>query len=144
MLKDAYSIDEVARMTGLTTRTIRNYLNEGQISGKKVDGKWVFTVDNFAAMLKNPYVASAIRAKNNAPVFDFIKAEKKTCNSVCLIIDRCISGDEALRLADNICKMLEEYNGVDFRFEKKNDNVRIILTGVEEQVKRIYFEIDND
>lgn len=144
MLKDIYSIDEVAVMTGLTTRTIRNYLNKGIISGEKVDGKWVFTIDNFVEMLENPYVAPAIRAKNNAPVFDFIKSDKKPCNSMCMIIDRCASNDEALSLTDNICRMLEEYNGVDFRFEKRNDNVRIILTGEEEQVKRIYSEISNE
>ena len=143
MFKDKYSINEVAMMTGLTTRTIRNYLNEGHILGEKIDGKWFFTIENFVKMLENSYVASAIRAKNNAPVFDFIKADKKTCNSVCLIIDRCVSGDEALRLMDNVCRMIEEYDAVVFRFEKKNDNVRIILTGTEEQVKRIYFEIDN-
>ena len=143
MLQDKYSIDEVARMTGLTTRTIRNYLNQGHILGEKIDGKWVFTIDNFVGMLENSYVASAIRAKNNAPVFDFIKADKKPCNSVCLIIDRCVSGDEALRLTDNVCRIIKEYDAVIFRFEKKNDNVRIILTGIEEQVKKIYFEIDN-
>lgn len=143
MLKDKYSIDEVAMMTGLTTRTIRNYLNEGHILGEKIDGKWVFTIDNFVRMLENSYVASAVRAKNNAPVFDFIKADKKNCNSVCLIIDRYVPGDEALRLMDKVCRIIEEYDAVVFRFEKKNDNVRIILTGTEEQVKKIYFEIDN-
>lgn len=143
MLKEKYSIDEVAMMTGLTTRTIRNYLNEGHILGEKVDGKWVFTIENFVRMLENPYVASAIKTKNNAPVFDFMKADKKPCNSVCFIIDRCVSEDEALRLMDNVCRIIKGYDSVVFRFEKKNDNVRIILTGAEEQVKRIYFEIDN-
>lgn len=31
MLKDKYSIDEVSMMSGLTTRTIRNYLKDAHV-----------------------------------------------------------------------------------------------------------------
>lgn len=141
-LKDTYTINEVAEMTGLTTRTIRNYLNDGHVSGKKVDGKWLFTVEDFAAMLANPYVEQAIKAKKNAPVLDFLSIDKKNRNAMCLIVDRCVSNEEAMCLSEKLCRLLEECSGVDFKLEKKEKNLRIILTGQEEQVKRIYLEMD--
>lgn len=52
MIKDNYSIEEVSMMSGLTTRTIRNYLKEGLVQAAKEDGKWVFTVDEFTDIPK--------------------------------------------------------------------------------------------
>lgn len=43
MKKDRYTISEIAKMSGLTTRTIRNYLADGQVHGEKRDGKWEFS-----------------------------------------------------------------------------------------------------
>lgn len=142
MRKEIYTIGEVAKMSGLTTRTIRNYLAEGQIHGEKKDGKWVFTDADFEDMLKNPYVESAIKAKNNAPLFDFIRDDEKTVNSVCIIIDRRVNGGEEQALVERICDLVNASQGVEFRYFKKNRNVRIILTGREEQVRSIYLALE--
>lgn len=144
MIKTTYSINEVSRMTGLTTRTIRNYLGDGTATASKVDGKWVFTQEDFIAMLTNPYIAPAIKAKNNAPVFDFLKADKKTDDEVCMIIDRCIDEDEFEPLICKVCDLIKDVNNVEFRFEKKGKNIRIILAGEEKQVRRIYGEMNTE
>lgn len=34
-MSDFYSINDLARMTGLTTRTLRNYINAGTLSGRE-------------------------------------------------------------------------------------------------------------
>lgn len=33
--KKLYTVEDVAKMTGLTTRTIRNYIKDGKLKGKK-------------------------------------------------------------------------------------------------------------
>ena len=141
MLKATYSINEVSKMTGLTTRTIRNYLSDGIATASKIDGKWVFSEDNFLAMLENPYIALAIKAKHYAPVFDFLKADKKPGNELCLVIDRCIAESDFEPLVSKVCDLMKDVENVEFRCEKKDTNIRFIFTGDEEQVKRIYLEI---
>ena len=42
-MKETYSINDVAMITGLSTRTIRNYISLGFLSGEKVNGAWSFT-----------------------------------------------------------------------------------------------------
>lgn len=45
-----YTISELVMMTGLTDRTIRNYIASGILQGDKTDGCWRFTgeqVDGF-------------------------------------------------------------------------------------------------
>ncbi len=38
-----YTVKEIAEFTGLTTRTIRNYIKTGKLSGKKIARQWRFT-----------------------------------------------------------------------------------------------------
>ena len=141
MLKATYSINEVSRMTGLTTRTIRNYLSDGIATASKIDGKWVFSQKEFIAMLDNPYIVPAIKAKNYAPVFDFLKEDKKSDSELCLVIDRCIGDSDFEPLISKICELMNDVKNVEFRFEKKGNNIRIIFAGDEEQVRKIYGEI---
>ena len=35
-----YTISDIAKLTRLTDRTIRNYLANGSLNGKKVGGQW--------------------------------------------------------------------------------------------------------
>lgn len=137
-MKDSYSITEIATMTGLTTRTLRNYLSDGQITAEKRDGKWIFSAEDFFRLLDSPYVAAAIRAKNNAPVLDFLKNDKKKADSVCMIIDRHVSAEEARELSEKICTELNEAPDVTFRMEMKEGRMRIILSGEAAPVDRIW------
>ena len=141
MIKDGYSIEEVSVMTGLTTRTIRNYLSDGQISAEKKDGKWFFKRSDFEKMIENPYVKAAIKAKNNAPVFDFLKDTKKKNDSVCIIVDRVVTGEGISDYIENLCNIVEVNKGAEFKLERTGDNLRIILSGPEEIVKKIYLAL---
>lgn len=42
-MKDYYSVQELAEQLNVTTRSIRNYLQEGKLHGTKAGGKWRFT-----------------------------------------------------------------------------------------------------
>lgn len=46
-----YTVEDVAKLTGLTTRTIRNYLKDGKLKGKKVGSKWRFSEANVSALI---------------------------------------------------------------------------------------------
>ena len=39
-MKELLTIEDLAKMTGLSERTIRNYLADGQLEGEKADGAW--------------------------------------------------------------------------------------------------------
>lgn len=46
-----YSVDDVARMTLLTTRTIRNYLRSGLLQGNKIGGQWRFSIEDINRLM---------------------------------------------------------------------------------------------
>lgn len=141
MIKDKYSIEEVSMMSGLTTRTIRNYLKEGLVQAAKEDGKWVFTVDDFTDMLSNSYVSAAVKAKNNAPVFDFLANERKKSDSVCMVIDRILGEEETVSFISKVCSLQSVAGNVEMRLEKKGGNIRVVLAGAESAVREMYLKL---
>jgi hypothetical protein len=46
-----YSINQLAMITGYTTRSLRSFIKDGSLNGEKVDGVWMFTED-----LRLPFV----------------------------------------------------------------------------------------
>ena len=52
MQEKYYVINELVMFTGLTDRTIRNYLSSGILQGEKVDGMWRFTSDQVEEFVK--------------------------------------------------------------------------------------------
>lgn len=136
-MKKYYTINEISIMTGLTTRTIRNYLKSGLINGEKINGIWMFSHVDFSDMLANPAIKPSIQAKNNAVVYDFLVDNKKKINKICTIIDLYIDDTESNETSEFFCNTinsLSETGELSFKFEKNGRNVRVILSGTEETV----------
>jgi excisionase family DNA binding protein len=47
-----YTLQEAARIFGVTERTMRNYLKDKRITGQKIGGIWYFTEENLQAFLR--------------------------------------------------------------------------------------------
>ncbi len=136
-MEQKYTVNQVAAMTGLSTRTIRNYLRSGLISGEKTDGVWLFSAEEFADMLSNPTIKPAVKAKSNAVIFDFIADDRKKNNKICTILDLYADENEAEAVSQFFCSAINnDYNTADltFKYEKNGKNIRVILSGVEDVV----------
>ncbi len=128
-----FSINDVSIMTGLTTRTLRNYLKNRVLKGIKVNGAWKFTEKDLSDFILNPSVKSSIKAKNNAIVYDFIIDEKKKTNQICSIIDLYEAECKPQEISQWLCKYINssKEGNIKFSFEKYGKNTRIILRGEE-------------
>ncbi len=139
-MKKSYTINEVATMTGLTTRTIRNYLKAGLINGEKTNGIWTFSSEDYYNLLNNPTIKPSIQAKNNAVIYDFLINDRKKTNNICSIIDLYVEEDEANEISQFFCNAINTINDtvdLNFKFEKHGKNVRIILSGADEIIVEI-------
>ena len=132
-----YNLNEIALMTGFSTRTLRNYLNQGLLKGEKVDGAWQFTAEEIDRFFAEPFVKEGLRIKRNAIVFDFLADRSKQAKSACVILDIPVSMKERKTLSDFFCKQMEAVSDAVFTFDWNDGNVRIILSGAEESVATI-------
>lgn len=136
-----YTLNELAMFSGLTTRTLRNYLKMNLLSGEKIDGVWKFTEEEVDAFLGDPAVKPSLQAKSNALVYDFLLDRKKRNNEICIVLDCCVGNDEAGEISEFFCGAVNGRGGeMQLSFEKTSENVRVILKGKEDTVMDILNE----
>ena len=139
MEKD-YTINEVAMMTGLTPRTLRNYIKANYLCGKKDDGIWRFSLKEVTDFVLNQNVRPSIQAKSKAIVYDFLIDSHKSQNEICTIINLYEPNGKTNEISEFFCKKInttQDSGELKFSFEKVGYNVRVILKGTEKQVINI-------
>lgn len=133
-----YSINDIAEMTGLTDRTLRNYLNAGFLQGEKIDGKWQFMPEQFTAFLRHEAVKPALEAKRNSAVFDFLADAKKPADAACVMLDW--AGADPGPLSDFFCEAVNAREGLQMSLYSLDGHTRVILTGPQAAVLEVMVE----
>lgn len=134
-----YTLNDIATMTGLTTRTLRNYLRQEILTGEKIDGVWRFSEEEFSAFLGHPAVKPGIRAKRNSIVNDFLLMDAKKENRICVILDFVAAQDETKQASQFFCDKIKGQGDetLQFGLEWHKKNMRVILSGSEGAVREI-------
>lgn len=141
-MRDSYTIEEVAVFTGLTDRTLRNYLREGRLTGTKEAGAWRFTPENLDRLFQDGGVRRAMEANRSAVIYDFLLGGRRE-DLCCVIRDIPAdeSGEEGLRAA-LVDRVNREEAQVRFSYSYGVDRrgqgtARVILTGPTAAVLKI-------
>ena len=130
-----YTINELAMITGLTTRTLRNYIKLDILKGEKVDGVWRFTPEEISAFVSHPTVKPSIQAKNKAIVLDFLANDSKKENEICTVLDMYVDEAEADEVSEFFCNQINHADGkIRFSYERHGKHTRVILSGYEDVV----------
>lgn len=129
-----YLISHLVLITGLTDRTIRNYIASGILQGEKINGLWHFTAEQVERFISHSAVRPSILAKNNALVYDFLLDNKKTAQEACIILD--LPGMDKKEVAEFFCYRISNggYSNIRFCFDGVEAVPRVILKGDTAQV----------
>jgi len=136
-MEEKYSLNDLALMTGFTTRTLRNYLNQGLLNGEKHNGMWRFTAAEIDRFLREPFVKEGLRIKHNSTIFDFVANRNKTQERSCVILDIPASVKKGEKISEFFCNKMEDVKDVIFRYDWNNGICRIILSGAAGPVAEI-------
>ncbi|MBQ9459539.1 MAG: helix-turn-helix domain-containing protein [Oscillospiraceae bacterium] len=131
-----YSLNDLAVMTGLTTRTLRNYIKRGILNGEKIGGDWRFSESEFEAFASNPYVRRSLRARRSGDVLDFLAGRTTRGGRACFILDSAVPDDAGAEIAAFFCDTVRG-DGVSFTYERSGGVSRVILLGEERRVAEI-------
>ena len=132
-----YSLNDLAEMTGFTTRTLRNYLNQGLLKGEKQNGVWQFTAEDIDRFFREPFVKEGLRIKRSSQVFDFMAERKRKDARTCVILDLPASLTKANAISAFFCEKVDEAEDARFTFDFAGGYCRVILTGAAEPVAEI-------
>ena len=136
-MEGTYTLNDLALMTGFTTRTLRSYLTQGLLKGEKANGVWRFTPDDLDRFFSEPFVKEGLRIKRSSVVFDFLADRSKKAARTCVILDLPQPGTEGRKVSDFFCRQMKDAKDVVFKFDWDNGHTRVILSGAAEQVARI-------
>lgn len=126
-----YTINDLAVITSLTTRTLRTYLKTGQLSGEKIDGVWQFDEEALDSFINNSSVRPSILAKHKAILFDFLNDTHKKTDAVCITFDLPGSAENAQEASRYFCEQVSKSDGgpLRFAFEETPTGGRGYLSG---------------
>ncbi|WP_426351060.1 helix-turn-helix domain-containing protein [Alloiococcus sp. CFN-8] len=134
-----YTVEDIANITGLTSRTIRNYLKNGSLEGKKIGGQWRFTMDNIEKLFNNKDVTKAIHDNKRQEILDFIdgvNTDIKGSIQICSIVDYyCDNKDAALDMSNKLVEVInntdlnDSYARYSYDYIEKEGKARFTLFG---------------
>lgn len=132
-----YLINHLVLFTGLTDRTIRNYLSSGILQGEKINGLWHFTPEQVECFISHPAVRPSILAKQHSAVYDFLLENKKDNCAACMILD--FPGTNKKEIAEYFCYRIsnEDFQQIHFSFDGVAKVPRVILKGDTAEVLRL-------
>lgn len=126
-MEKTYTMQDVATMTGLTTRTLRTYQQQGFLRGEKENGVWRFTDEALEGFFRNPVVLPAIRARQHSVVYDFVLQNRKPRDELCAVWD--IRTEDGEAVSAFLCAEMERRQGLRFTFLQTGETARVILCG---------------
>lgn len=136
-----YSVNDIAEMTRLSTRTIRRFIKDGNLKGRKIGGQWRFTDEDYIKFLDTSDVSNQINLMNKEIIQKYINNDISNMdlkNSKSLVINFCSFNDQSeLDVFKN--KMIKIFN---VEYEKKGNSLN--LTQLENYILKIVYEGDLD
>ena len=138
-----YVINHLVMFTGLSDRTIRNYIASGILQGEKINGLWHFTPEQVEEFVRHPAVRPSILAKNNGLVYDFLLDTKKTGQDMCVILDTPCADKKTV--AEYFCYSINSggYHNIQISFDGVMETSRVILKGDAAEVLRLVNEYNS-
>lgn len=142
---EKYNLNELALMTGFTTRTLRNYLNQGLLKGEKENGVWQFSPEQVDRFFSEPFVKEGLRIKRSSAVFDFLADRDRRKAKTCVVLDFPADRRKGDAVSAFFCREMQEASELNFNYGWDKGFARVILTGAADSVEKIlkaYYETD--
>ena len=130
-MEKLYTVKDVALMTGLTERTIRNYIKDGRLKGKKIGVQWRFTEEDINRLFEDENVSNKITESNHSKVLEFIKGEVEP-NTGAVVLNIPVTGKEELEgKLQRVIQLINENVNLKFSYQyfEKVGIAQFILIG---------------
>lgn len=133
-MNQTYTITQLAQMSMLTDRTLRNYLKRGLLHGEKTADGWRFSLEDITAFWQLPAVRQAMEARHLAVAEDFLHQRMDTSGQACFVLDEAVENQQA---ADALCAcVLQSIQALSLQmaYQYRKGMVRLSLRGPWEDV----------
>lgn len=132
-LEQLFTVEDIANMTSMSDRTIRNYLRNGLLKGRKIGGQWRFTMQDIKTFLDGGEAMKEMKKKQKQEIFDFVDGVNSKLTGerqTCVIVDLYISQKDATGLNEKICDFIAEnmFSNMHFDYDYSDEEKRARFT----------------
>ncbi len=148
-----YTINDIASMLTVTTRTIHNYLKSGILTGRKIGGQWRFTESNISELLNSTSYSTPLYETVNEEITEYINKKsidprnKNGCE-ICSVIYLKKQKNEIDILLENIKNDKDRPKKYSVNLIREYDNgeriIRLIIYGDPLIIYNMMKQIDNN
>ena len=135
-----YTVADVAQVTGMTSRTIRNYLKDGTLTGQKIGVQWRFTEDEIKKLFSRQMPG---QSSPSQIVRGFLGEQDRTAPSFCALLDLPgVSELEGLELYRDLQeKRGEGIQSMSYEYHDEGQLFRVAVSGNTEAVMDLLEQI---
>lgn len=130
-MEKLYTVKDVALMTGLTERTIRNYIKDGRLKGKKIGVQWRFTEEDINRLFEDENISNNITENNHDNVLKFLKGKVEP-NTGAMVLNVPVTNKEELeKRVQKILEFINQSKNLKFSYQyfEKDSVAQFILIG---------------
>lgn len=139
-LEKLYTVEEIATMTSLTTRTIRNYIKDGRLKGRKIGGNWRFTKDEVIELFNGNSFAKDLSNEVTTQVLNFVhgKSDSQVCTIINLPCESTTEGKQHYKKLVQIINNHEIHGPCKFNYQylQSEKIAQFTLFGTPEFIKK--------
>ena len=141
-MEKLYTVEGVAELTGLTGRTIRNYIADGRLRGRKIGAQWRFTEQDIDALFEDVTTRSSApaAAEPAAPsgtprqLAEFLIPSERDYACACAVVDvpadtEPLGAEISRRVDDFVAGCAADRPEVAYSYDDDNAVARFIISG---------------
>jgi excisionase family DNA binding protein len=130
-MEKLYTVKDVAIITGLTERTIRNYIKDGRLKGKKIGVQWRFTEKDVESLFKDEGVSNNITKNNHDRILEFLKGKVEPNTGVIVLNIPATDKEELSKKVQKMTELMNKKINIKFSFQyfDKDGIAQFILIG---------------
>ncbi len=154
MIEDKlYTLKELAELTKLTDRTLRNYLSSNILKGHKIGGQWRFNKEEVSALFKNDDFYVERNKIANSAINHYIENKYTFISDFtgCVVMDFKICDKDKKKAFFDKIELIGKNDDIKEKvsFLEKNGHIRMNIVGPIAYIKRVIdlveqFAISND
>lgn len=142
--KGLYTVNDVAEMINVHPRTVRRYLHDGILKGKKIGGQWRFTLDDIKSLHSQNIKEMPDLPRDKSESFSKVKDNKQVLE-VCSVVDFSLGDIDKIKntadiLFDAVNKLGDKLS-FKFEFLHHEDKARYTLWGSPSIIAEVLLKI---
>lgn len=142
MIEDRlYTLKELAQLTKLTDRTLRNYLANNILKGTKVGGQWRFNKEQVRSLFSNEDFYYERNRIANSAINAYIENSYSFNDKFtgCIVVDFIMEDKEKKKDFFNKLEQIEKNEDVKEKvsFLEKNGHIRMNIVGPLSYIKKV-------